>query len=215
MRTDPIHPPPHHPSRGMKELDSQERAIIRQLVRDPRESDNGVGERTGVNVRTVGRKRQKLEQSGVLSYLAHVDLTSAGTGQFTTRHLYIIKFRIGVTYLQLLDDIRREPFVRSIFTEIIFESHIAEIDGKLAMLLFIDGASDTDIVQTVQERLIPSLQRNHGEGSVESVSTMRILSPVRLMRNYILPVNMQDGYIRRDWPDEAIYVGQEEMTKPE
>jgi hypothetical protein len=27
------------------------------------------------------------------------------------------------------------------------------------------------------------------------------------MRNYVLPVNMQDGYIRKDWPDEAIYVG--------
>ncbi len=195
---------------GTRELDEQERLIIRQLIRDPRESDNGIGEATGVNVRTVGRKRQKLEQAGVLSYFTHLDLTSTGTGQFNTRHLYIIKFRIGVTYRQLIEDIKREPFVRSIFTEIIFESHIAEIDGKLAMLLFIDGASDTDIVQTVQERLIPSLQRNHGADSIEEVNTIRILSPVRMMRNYIIPVNMQDGYIRKDWPDDAIYVGQEE-----
>lgn len=193
----------------MRELDDQERLIIRHLIRDPRESDNGIGEATGVNVRTVGRKRQRMEQAGVLSYFTHLDLSTHGTGQFNTRHLYIIKFRIGVTYKQLLDDIKREPFVRSIFTEIIFESHIAEIDGKLAMLLFIDGASDTDIVQTVQERLIPSLQRNHGDGSIEEVSTVRILSPVRMMRNYILPVNMQNGYIRKDWPDEAIYVGKE------
>ena len=126
-----------------------------------------------------------------------------------TRHLYIIKFRIGVTYRQLVEDIQKEEFVRSVFTEIIFESHIAEIDGKLAMLLFIDGASDTDIVQTVQERLIPSLRRNHGEDSIEEVSTVRILAPVRMMRNYILPVNMEDGYIRKDWPDDAIYVGRE------
>jgi len=191
----------------MKELDEQERLIVRQLIRDPRESDNGVGEATGVNVRTVGRKRQRLEQAGVLSYLTHLDLSSAGTGQFNTRHLYIIKFRIGITYRQLLEDIQREPNVRSIFTEIIFESHVAEIDGQLAMLLFIDGASDTDIVQTVQEKLIPSLLRNHGENSIEEVSTMRILSPVRMMRNYVLPVNMEEGYIRKDWPDEAIYVG--------
>jgi DNA-binding Lrp family transcriptional regulator len=191
----------------MKELDEQERLIVRQLIRDPRESDNGIGEATGVNVRTVGRKRQRLEQAGILSYFTNLDLSAAGTGQFTTRHLYIIKFRIGVTYRQLLEDIKREPFVRSIFTEIIFESHISEIDGKLAMLLFIDGASETDIVQTVQERLIPSLLRNHGENSIEEVSTARILSPVRVMRNYVMPVNMQDGYIRKDWPDEAIYVG--------
>ncbi len=129
----------------------------------------------------------------MLSYFTHLDLSLHGTGQFTTRHLYIIKFRIGVTYKQLLEDIQREPFVRSIFTEIIFESHIAEIDGKLAMLLFIDGASETDIVQTVQEKLIPSLLRNHGENSIEEIQTIRVLSPVRVMRNYVIPVNIAAG----------------------
>lgn len=191
----------------MKELDEQERLIVRHLIRDPRESDNGIGEATGVNVRTVGRKRQRLEHAGILSYFTHLDLSTRGTGQFGARHLYIIKFRIGVTYKQLLDDIQREPFVRSIFTEIIFESHIAEIDGKLAMLLFIDGADETNIVQTVQEQLIPSLLRNHGENSIEAVNTVRVLAPVRTMRNYIQPVNMNSGYIKKDWPDEAIYVG--------
>ena len=191
----------------MRELDDQERLIIRELIRDPRESDNGIGERTGVNVRTVGRKRQRLEQDGVLSYHTQVDLTASGTAQFTARHLYIIKFRLGITLCQLEEDIRREPFVRSIFTEIIFESHIAEIDGHVAMLLYIDGASDSDIVQTVQEKLIPSLLRNHGEGSITEVSTIRLLKPVRIMRNYLPFVNMQDGYIRKDWPDDAIYVG--------
>ncbi|HSI12079.1 MAG TPA: AsnC family protein [Chthoniobacter sp.] len=191
----------------MKELDEQERLIVRHLIRDPRESDNGIGEATGVNVRTVGRKRQRMEQAGILSYFTHLDLSTRGTGQFGARHLYIIKFRIGVTYKQLLEDIQREPFVRSIFTEIIFESHIAEIDGKLAMLLFIDGADETNIVQTVQEQLIPSLLRNHGENSIEAVNTIRVLAPVRTMRNYIQPVNMHHGYIKKDWPDEAIYVG--------
>jgi len=191
----------------MKELDEQERLIVRHLIRDPRESDNGIGEATGVNVRTVGRKRQRLEQAGILSYFTHLDLSSRGTGQFGARHLYIIKFRIGITYKQILDDIQREPFVRSIFTEIIFESHVAEIDGKLAMLLYIDGADETNIVQTVQEQLIPSLLRNHGENSIESVNTVRVLAPVRTMRNYIQPVNMHAGYIKKEWPDEAIYVG--------
>lgn len=190
-----------------RELDEHERLIVRHLIRDPRESDNAIGEITGVNVRTVGRKRQKLEQAGILSYFTHLDLSPRGTGQFHARHLYIIQFRIGITYSQLLADIQREPSVRSIFTEIIFESHIAEIDGKLAMLLFIDGKDDTDIVQTAQEKVIPSLLRNHGEDSIEEIQTIRILSPVRVMRNYVLPVNMEAGYLKKDWPDEAIYVG--------
>lgn len=191
----------------MRELDEQERLIVRHLIRDPRESDNGIGEATGVNVRTVGRKRQKLEQAGILSYFTQLDLSARGTGQFGARHLYIIQFKIGITYKQVLEDIQREPSVRSVFTEIIFESHIAEIDGKLAMLLFVDGASDTDIVQTVQEQLIPSLLKNHGPDSIQQVETIRVLAPVRVMRNYVLPVNMEAGYIKKQWPDEAIYVG--------
>lgn len=191
----------------MRDLDNQERAIVRQLIRDPRESDNQIGELTGVNVRTVSRKRQKLEHDGVLSYYTHLDLSAQGSGQFTTRHLYVIKFRIGITYLQIVRDIREEPNVRSIFTELIFESHLAEVDGKLALLLFIDGESDTNIVQTVQEKLVPNLLRNHGENSIEEVSTMRVLAPIRFMHNYLPLVNMQDGYLKKEWPDEAIYVG--------
>ena len=194
---------------AIRELDEQERLIVRHLIRDPRESDNGIGEATGVNVRTVGRKRQKLEQLGALSYFTHLDLSARGTGQFNARHLYIIQFRIGITYKQLLEDIQREPFVRSSFTEIIFESHIAEIDGKLAMLLFIDGEDETDIVQTAQEKVIPSLLRNHGENSIEEIQTIRVLAPVRVMRNYLLPVNMEAGYLKKSWPDEAIYVGKQ------
>ena len=191
-----------------RELDEHERLIVRHLIRDPRESDNAIGEATGVNVRTVGRKRQRLEQAGILSYFTHVDLSSRGTGQFGARHLYIIQFRIGITYKQLLEDIQREPFVRSSFTQIIFESHIAEIDGQLAMLLFIDGTDETDIVQTVQESLIPQLLKNHGDDSIEQIQTIRVLAPVRILRNYIAPVNMAAGYLKKDWPDEAIYVGQ-------
>jgi DNA-binding Lrp family transcriptional regulator len=188
-------------------LDEQERAIVRALIRDPRESDNSIGQATGVNVRSVGRKRQRLEEEGIIGYFTHVDLSGRGTGQFPTRHLYIIQFRNGITHSGLVADIQKEPFVRSIFTEVIFESHIAEMDGKLAMLLFIDGESEKDIVETVQGHLIPSLLKNHGEDSIEEVRTIRVLSPVRMMRNYILPVNVKNGYLKPDWPDDAIYMG--------
>lgn len=191
----------------MYNLDDQEKAILRALVRDPRDSDNGVGVKTGVNVRTVSRKRQKLEEAGVLSYFANVDHSVRGTAQYPTRHLYIIKFNLGISYEQLVADIQREPFVRSIFTEVIFESHIAEIDGHLAMVLTIEGTSDTDLVHTVQAKLVPSLHKNHGQDCILEIKTIRLLSPVRMLRNYVVPVNMENGYLRKDWPEEAIYVG--------
>jgi DNA-binding Lrp family transcriptional regulator len=191
----------------MRILDEQEKAIVRQLIRDPRESDNGVAELTGVNVRTVSRKRSRLEQEGILSYYTNLDLSSDGAKQFNTRNLYIIKFRVGVTYTQVVDEMRQESSQQTVFTESIFESHIAEIDGKVALLLFVDGTSDLDIVRRIHEELIPSLVKNHGDNSIEAVSTVRLLSPVRVMRNYLPLVNMNGGYLRPDWPSDAIYVG--------
>ena len=190
----------------MRILDQQEKAIVRQLIRDPRESDNGIGETTGVNVRTVSRKRLRLEQEGILSYYTNVDLCSDGAKQFNARHLYIIKFRVGVTYTQLIDEVRQSGD-QTVFAESIFESHIAEVDGKVALLLFVDGDSDLDIVRRIHEELIPILLKNHGNDSIEAVSTLRLLAPVRIMRNYQPLVNMNGGYLRPDWPSEAIYVG--------
>ena len=192
----------------MRVLDEQEKAIVRHLIREPRESDNGIGERSGVNVRTVSRKRQRLEQEGVLAYFTHLDLSQTGAQQFNARHLYVIKFRIGITYRQLLDEIRQEPKDSTVFTERIFESHIAEMDGKVALLLFVDGHNDVDIVQRTHEELLPNLIRNHGPDCIETVSTMRLLAPVRVMRNYLPAVNMRAGYLLPDWPDEALYVGE-------
>ena len=190
----------------MRILDQQEKAIVRQLIRDPRESDNGIGEITGVNVRTVSRKRLRLEQEGILSYYTNVDLCSDGAKQFNARHLYIIKFRVGITYTQLIDEVRQSGD-QMVFAESIFESHIAEIDGKVALLLFVDGDSDLDIVRRIHEELIPILLKNHGEDSIEAVSTLRLLAPVRIMRNYQPLVNMNGGYLLPDWPNESIYVG--------
>jgi DNA-binding Lrp family transcriptional regulator len=190
----------------MRILDQQEKAIVRQLIRDPRESDNGIGEITGVNVRTVSRKRFRLEQEGILSYYTNLDLCSDGAKQFNARHLYIIKFRVGVAYAQVVDEMRQSG-KQTVFTESIYESHIAEMDGKVALLLFVDGDSDLDIVRRIHEELIPTLLKNHGEDSIETVSTLRLLAPVRIMRNYLPLVNMNGGYLVPDWPSEAIYVG--------
>jgi DNA-binding Lrp family transcriptional regulator len=190
-----------------RELDEQDKIILRALVRDPRNSDNAIGLATGVNVRTVSRKRQKLEEDGILSYFTNVDLGPHGAGQNLIRQHYTIKFKLGVTLERLINDIRREPKVRSVFTESIVESHVAEMDGHLAMILIVEAGSDQELVQIVHEKIIPSLRRNHGHDSIEEIRTMRLLAPVRASRNYVLPVNMKNGYLAKEWPDEAIYVG--------
>lgn len=191
----------------MRNLDEQEKKIVRALIRDPRQSDYQIGKHTGVPAPTVRRKRMKLEQEGLLSYYVALDMQETGTGTFGARHLYIIKFRIGVTVKQIADEIKSEPNIRSIFTDLIYESHIAEIEGRVALVMIIGGKNDADIVENVQGKIVPSLRKNHGPESIEEISTVRLLSPIRIFHNYLPPVNMRHGLLRSDWPDDAIFVG--------
>src|SRR5882672_12614812 len=191
----------------MRSLDEQEKKIVRALIRDPRQSDYQIGKHAGVPAPTVRRKRMKLEQEGLLSYYAALDMQETGTGTFGARHLYIIRFRIGVTIKQIVDEIKSEPNVRSVFTDLIYESHIAEMDGRVALVMIIEGKDDADIIENVQGKIVPSLRKNHGPDSIEEISTLRLLSPIRVFHNYVPLVNMHNGVLRADWTDDAIFVG--------
>ncbi len=188
-------------------LDDQEKMIIKALIRDPRLSDNQIGKLTGVPTPTVRRKRKRLEQEGLLNYYTSLDMQESGTHTFGARHLYIIKFRIGITLKQILDEIKSEPNVRTIFTDLIYESHIAEIEGRVALVMIIEGKNDSDIVENVQGKIVPSLRKNHGADSIEEVSTIRLLGPIRIFHNYVPLVNMRGGVISADWPQDGIFVG--------
>jgi len=189
-----------------RELDPQELKIAKALIRSPRISDNRLGEENDLPIRSVSRKRARMERDGLLRYFAEVDMSVEGTGHFQCRHLYIIKFRIGVTERQIHEEVRTEPNVVTVFTRTIYESHIAEIDGQVALVMLVEGTSETDIVDRVHGEIVPSLRKNHGQDAIEEIQTIRLLRPIRMLRNYLPDVNMQNGVIRPDWTDEAIYV---------
>jgi DNA-binding Lrp family transcriptional regulator len=193
-------------NRTEEALDEQELKIAKALIRNPRLSDNKLGEQNGIPVRTVSRKRDRMEKDGLLRYYSEVDMSEHGTGHFQCRHLYIIRFRIGVTQKQLQKEIKYEPNVVTVFTRSIYESHIAEIDGSVALVMMVEGASESDIVRRVQEEVVPSLKKNHGDDAIEEVQTIRLLAPVRLLRNYLPAVNMDAGMMKPGWSSDAIFV---------
>jgi len=193
-------------SPGVHELDRQEQIIIKALIKDPRLSDNRLSEEYGIPVRTVNRKRKKLQESGIISYMTHVNMLPSGTGRFQVQHLFIIKFRLGITYSQIEREVRNEPNVITIFTEMIFESYIAEFDGHIALVMVVEGRSEADIVERFQAHIVPSLQKNHGKDSIEEIRTIRLLQPIRMLRNYLPLVNMKDGRLKKEWHLESISV---------
>ena len=190
----------------MPALDDTQVKIAKALVRNPRLSDNRLGEEHSIPVRTVGRKRSRMEADGLLRYYAEVDGSVHGTGHFPASHLYIVRFKVGVTVRDLEREVREEPNIVTVFTESIHESHIAEIDGRVALVMVVQGTSDADIVERFQEKIVPSLRKNHGKDSIEDVQTVRLLSRLRILRNYLPDVNMQGGRMKTDWDTDAIFV---------
>ncbi len=191
----------------MRLLDDQEKAIARQLIRNPRATDKSISDRTGIQLRTVGRKRQKLEHEGVLRYWATIDHSTTGTGEYTASHLYVIGFAIGITYQsvwQYLQQRQSQPD-RAKF---ISENHLAEADGKIVLFLMVNGTSDKEILLKMHEAILPDLFAALGASAVQQITTLRLLSPVRTLRNYLPLINMASPAIREDWPDAAIHVSQ-------
>ena len=80
------------------EFDEQEKLIIKALIKDPRMSDNNIGKLTKVPIRTVSRKRKKLEQNNEINYYVSINPKSKA------RHLYSIKFKIGITKKNLIEE---------------------------------------------------------------------------------------------------------------
>ena len=190
----------------MRDFDEQERLILRALIRNPRSSDNRISALTGVPVRTVSRKRSRLEDEGILSYYAAVDMQASGSGRFNTQHMITIKFKLGITRSQIIEEIRNEPNVANVFSELIRDSYIAETDGHVALVMVVEGESDSDVVESVQGKIVPSLQKNHGTDSIVELRSIRLLGSIRRDHNYLPMVNMARGILREGWPDEAIFL---------
>ena len=191
----------------MRNFDSQEQQVIRALIRNPRFSDNRISALTGVPVRTVSRKRARLEEQGILTYYTGVEMQAKGTGRFNSQHMIIIKFELGITRSQIIQEICSEPNVANVFSELIRDSYIAETDGHIALVMVLEGESDRDIAENLQGKIIPSLKKNHGQDSIVELRTIRLLDPIRREHNYLSMVNMEKGFLKGEWPDEAIFVG--------
>src|SRR3989338_428661 len=191
----------------IRQLDKQEMLIIRELIKDPRISDNQVGKNTKVPIRTVNRKRKKLEEEGIISYFVNVNMGLTGTGRFWARHLHIIKFKLGIPKSRIVKEVLEEKNVKEHFSEFIYESHIAEVDGHVALVIILEGKTDDDIMENFNKILVPSLKKNHGQNSIVEIKTIRLSDPIRMFHNYIPMLNMENGKIKKDWRDELIFIG--------
>lgn len=186
----------------MKKFDKQEELIVRELIRNPRLSDNKISKRTGVPVMTVNRKRKRLEKDNVIQYMTNVRHSNHGLSTQPENQLYIIKFRPGVTQKKIFDLAGESKSDRYVMSKHIVGSYIGEVDGSVALILIVAGASSEEITEIVNSKLTHVLD----PGLVEGVITTRLNDQLRANHNYILHTNVKEGTIDEEWRDDWIYV---------
>lgn len=186
-------------------FDEQEELIVRELIKNPRISDNQISKNTQVPVMTVNRKRKQLEEKGLINYYAAVNTYVSGTGTFNARQLYIIKFKIGLTGEHFFDKIKTERKLRKFNAEYIVESHLGEKDGHFTLSIMMAAPNENQLVENFNGKIVPMLKENYGDDSIIEIITVRINNPLRFHHNYLPLINMQNGTIKKDWSDDWIF----------
>lgn len=190
----------------MIELDEQEKLVVRELIKDPRLSDNQISKQTRVPVMTVNRKRKALEQKGLLNYFCYLDTSRYGTGALPARQLYIIKFKIGITKQELLEKLLSDPLTKTFFTSHEYESHLGEKDGSLVWATILEGGKGNEIVEVFNGHIVNFIRKYFGEDSIIELYVVRLTTQFRLFHNYLPLINMENGKIKKKYPSENLFV---------
>jgi DNA-binding Lrp family transcriptional regulator len=187
-------------------LDESERKIIRELIKNPRASDNQIAKKTGVPVMTVNRKRKKLEKTGQLRYYVSLDKGEFGLHIFGAKQIYIIKFRIGITRKKYLEVMESDVKWRDFNSRFISMAYLGEQEGGLALVLVLDAKDESHLVEEFNGNIVPFLQEKLGKDCIKRITTASLSKLIRVHHNYMPYLNMEGGKIKDSWPNEMIFV---------
>jgi len=190
----------------MRKLDEKEVKIVKELVKNPRVSDNKIAKATKIAVMTVNRKRKQLEQEGLLNYFAYLDTSRYGTSSLPARQLYIVKFKIGITKKTFIEEFKKEMKTKTKNTEYFYESFLGERDGQLIWSFIMDGGQGKETMEIFNGKIVPMLELWFGKNCIIESFSFRLTTQLRLLHNYIPLLNMENGVLKKGYPNEFIFV---------
>jgi DNA-binding Lrp family transcriptional regulator len=156
----------------MHQLNETERKIVRELIKNPRVSDNQIAKKTRVPVMTVNRRRKNLEREGYLRYFTSLDTGEHGTGKYEAKQIYIVKFKIGITRKQFIGRTQGEKEFVAFSSHYISLSYLGEKDGHLAYMCILDAETESKLVDEFNEKLVPYFEKKFGRDCIEEITTM-------------------------------------------
>lgn len=186
-------------------LDDYDKKILTELIKDPRQSDNKISKLTNVPVKTVNRKRKILEAKNIVKYMAYVDYSEAGTGDFKSTEMYLVKFKYGIYRKQFLEACAQMPLTTKDTKHIAFK-WLGEKDGQLLLILVIESRQPEDILEIFNVEIVNRLRRYLGPDSIDETTTIPITTNLSLLHNYMPDLNMKGPNIDKKYPDEQLFV---------
>jgi DNA-binding Lrp family transcriptional regulator len=193
---------------GKDQLDKAEIKIIRELIRNPRSSDNQIAKKTNIPVMTVNRKRKILEKEKFIRYYTSLDKGEFGLHIFGAKQLYIIKFKMGITRKQYLNTMETEGKWRMFNSKYISLSYLGEKDGRLALMIVLDAKDEGHLVEEFNGNIVRFLNKKFGDDCITEITTMSLSKLIRVHHNYLPYKNIEDGKIKDTWPDDLIFVNE-------
>ena len=190
----------------MRRFDKHEERIIRELIRNPRISDNQISKNAKIPVTTVNRKRKLLEEEGFINYYCNVSAESFERGQHNARQIYIIKFKEGITRQKYIEEIKKSGNFRKVNPRYHAESFLGEKDGRFAIILIVEAKSEDELIEVFNGSIIPEIKRRHGNDCINDIITAKVTFPFRIHHNYLPLFNMEKGIIKKDWLNDWVFV---------
>jgi len=190
----------------MRKLEENEKKIVRELIKNARISDNQIAKNTGIPVMTVNRKRKRLEEEKLLRYYTSIDKGEFGLDIFGAKQLYIIKLKAGITRKEYLEKLELNAQWKVFSSNHISLSYIGEKDGHLAIILILDAKDEKDLVEEFNGKVVKSIKEKLGENCIKKIITVPLSKMIRVHHNYMPAFNMEKGTIKKDWPDELLFV---------
>ncbi len=190
----------------MIQLDQIDKRILKQLIRNPRESDNGISKKTKIPVMTVNRRRKRLEESNILRYYTSLNSTPSGTKYFHVRQLYIIKFAAGITREMYLSTSESIHELKKVYAKYVHTSYLGERDGHLAAVMIIDAEDDRELVDVFNGFIIPRLRKRLGKHAIMEITTVKLNKLLRSHHNYRPDYNMEEGKISKEYSNDLLFV---------
>lgn len=177
-------------------LDDKEVLIVKELIKNPRSSDNAISKITKIPVKTVNRKRKGLESRNLISYYTYLHNFS-GTKLFTSRQLFIIRFKHGITrdsFVRKLGDHFEKIVNNQIILKHVLESHLGEQNGCLVLVMIIESFSKNDLVEIYNAEIVKLLADALGMDSVAHTEVIDLTMHLNHLHNYS-NYNMKNGKI--------------------